>query len=795
MSNNHLQKTVIPSEEMLSRYESAKYLMQFKFRGSKTIPNALLFPIWIDETDCFWYERQLKNGKEFRLVNARTANNIPAFNHESLASALAEAVSQPVDAYDLPINNLNGQVTITIEMKLDPLVLRFTAFDKRWEFIDESTSLKEVEQTPVNWLVSPDGRQLVFTRDYNLWLLDVNTNEERALTFDGEAFYQYAIPGSVFGNDAFISLLGPQAQWSPDSKRLFTVQLNQRQVKTIGAVDHVPRDGSLRPQTTQRKLAFPGDPHVECYRLLSIDIETGAIQDASYGRVPTTYGGSGGFFENSLGWWSTDSKQAYFVDVDRYYKYVRVVVFDTDTGATKILFEETSTTRIDLTMGAFDQAHFIPLAQSNEILWYSDRSGWAHYYLYDLTTGQLKNTVTSGEWLVRDIIHFDAKRRELFVTTSGREKTTDTDQQRDPYYRDLIRVNIDTGEITTLVSSDHEYITLSSKDVMQMLNGYAGISSGVSPSGEYAVVTRSRVDEIPQSYLLDRDGKNIMDIELADVSALPKNWQWPEPVKMRAADGKTDIYGVIYKPSYFSPSESYPVIDQSFIAYPYPIAAKGSFAASFALGAMYFEAAALAELGFIVVQIDGRGSRYRGKKFREESYGWVHSASDIDDHVAGIKQLAERFPYIDLERVGISGLSMGGNGVLEGLLKHPDFYKVGTAGQLYDTRIMGANQGDFDEGAKPNVNEKYPEELVDNLKGKMLLMVGLQDYVPPAVTFRIVEALQRANKDFDLIVEPNWGYTSSVYQTRRAWDHLVQYLQGEQPPKEFDLASPVLQGS
>lgn len=171
----------------------------------------------------------------------------------------------------------------------------------------------------------------------------------------------------------------------------------------------------------------------------------------------------------------------------------------------------------------------------------------------------------------------------------------------------------------------------------------------------------------------------------------------------------------------------------------------------------------------------------------DESYGWMNTVSHIDDHVAGIKQLAERFPYMDLERVGICGLNMGGNGVLEGLLKHPDFYKVGAAAQLYDSRIMGANWGDFNEGAEPNPDEKNPEELVNNLKGKMLLMVGLQDYVPAAVTFRLVEALQKANKDFDLVVDPNWGYSASPYQIRKAWDYLVTHLQGEQPPKEFKL--------
>ena len=460
--------------------------------------------------------------------------------------------------------------------------------------------------------------------------------------------------------------------------------------------------------------------------------------------------------------------------------------FDTHTGVTKILFEEASATRIDFLAGVCDQTHFLPLPDTNELLWYSDRSGWSHYYLYDLKTGQLKNAITSGQWLVRGMVRFDAKRRELFVKTSGRAEEVD----KDPYYHDLMRVNIDTGKITTLASSDHDYITVSPQDFMQFLNGYVGTSNGVSPLGDYAVVTRSRVDQMPESVLLDRDGKKILDLEIPNRSSLPKNWQWPEPVKMKAADGKADIYGVIYRPSDFSADKSYPVIDQSFIGYILPVAAKGAFGSSksSSLGVMFCEAAALAELGFIVVQIDGRGSRYRGKAFMDESYGWMNAISHIDDHVAGIKQLAEEHPYMDLKRVGICGFNMGGNGVLEGLLKHSDFYKVGAAAQLYDSRIMGANWGDFNEGAEPSPDEKYPEELVNKLKGKMLLMVGLQDYVPAAVTFRLVEALQKANKDFDLVVEPNWGYSASPYQIRRAWDYLVQHLKGEQPPTEFNLA-------
>ena len=781
----------VPAKEILNRYKKAQAMMQgtLKFGTGNIVPNALLFPVWIEGTNCFWYEQQLKGGTIFRLVNADAGSNEPAFDHNALAEALSQAVGEQVDAVNLPINFRNIISPVDMTISLEPLTLSFTAFNKRWKFIDESASLTLIEQIPRNWLISPDGRHAAFSRDYNIWVKDLHTHQERALTIDGEQYYQYAIPGSVHGNDGMTSILGLQAQWSPDSKRLFTVQLDQRQVKTVGVVHHVPSDGSLRPQTTFHKLAFPGDEQIEAYRLLSIEVETGSVQGADYARVPATYGGSGGFFENAFGWWNIDSRHAYFIDVDRYYKYARVVTFDTLTGATKTLFEERSVTRVSLSSGPFDLVGFTPLPETHEIVWYSDRSGWPHLYLYDLVTGQLKHAITSGKWAVRDIIFFDAKRRELFITTSGR--VDNSQQSKDPYYRDLVRVNIDTGQIATLVSSDDEYITVSPRDIMQTLNGYAGVSSGVSPLGDYAVTTRSRADKIPKSYLISRNGEKILDLETADISGLPESWRWPEPVKMKAADGKTDIYGVIYRPSDFSADKSYPVIDQSFIAYPYPIAAKGAFENNMALGSAYFEAASLAELGFIVVQIDGRGSRFRGKKFWDESYGWMSASSNIDDHVSGIKQLAERFPYMDLERVGISGLNMGGNGVLEGLLKHPDFYKVGTVGQLYDARIMGANWGDFNEGIDINPDEKHPEDLVSNLRGKLLLMVGLEDYVPAAATFRLVAALYKSNKDFDLIVDPNWGYSANQYQIRRAWDYLVRHLMGEQPPEEFNLAGTI----
>ena len=775
---------VVNDDETLACYERAQQFHKGMF-GKDVARNTTLFPVWITNSNSFWYERELKVGKEFRLVDSNNGTNKTAFNHQVLAKALAEVTGEKVDANNLPINIPNGMPEYIMKITLDPIVVNFLAFERRWEFNNDSQSLIEVERIPNNWVVSPDRSQAAFRRDYNIWVRNLETGEERSLTTDGEEFYQYGIPGSIWGNDAYMTALALQAQWSPDGKRLFTLQNDQRQVKTVGEIQHVPLDGSLRPTTRQRKLAFPEDTDVEMYRLLVIDVETANSKEADYEKISTTMGARGGFFFNSLGWWSADSRRAYFVDVDRYYKYARVVEFDTYTGATKMLFEETSITRLDLLMHPLGYVRILPLLATEELLWCSERSGWAHCYLYDLETGKLKTTVTSGEWVVREIIHFDKKRRELFLSTSGRAA------DRDPYYCDLVRVNIDTGELITVVASDHEYAIQSPIGYAQSFKGYAGLSSGVSPSGDYAVVTRSRVDEIAESYLLDRTGKKILDLEIADYS-LPKGWHWPEPVKMKAKDGQTDIYGVIYRPSNFSSDRSYPVIDQSYIGHIASAVARSSFRTG--VEASYAEAASLAELGFIVVQIDGRGGLFRSKAFQNESYAWKDIGCNVDDHVVGIQQLAERYPYMDLDRVGIFG-SFGGTGALRGLLHHPDFFKVGVAGQILDFRVMGANMGDMYEGPSSNPKKKHLEDLVENLTGKLLITVGLLDYVPPAASLRIVEALQRANKDFDLIVEPCGGYYVTSYQLRRAWDYLVCHLQGNQPPKCFrlgPLSSPII---
>ena len=318
-------------------------------------------------------------------------------------------------------------------------------------------------------------------------------------------------------------------------------------------------------------------------------------------------------------------------------------------------------------------------------------------------------------------------------------------------------------------------------------------SSGISSRGDYLVITRSRVDKPPVHELLDRNGQKLMGIEASDIENLPQDWTWPEPVEILAADGITPLYGVLYRPSNFSPDKKYPVINHTCAGAWQSMVPKGSFHSSRSVytDMHYFHGAALAELGFIVLQLDSRGTPLRGKSFQDESYGWAPSACNKDDHVGAIKQLAQRYPSMDLDRVGSFSL-----GYLSGLihfLECQDIYKVHVQTRILDERFLASTIcGDKWEGCNGPSNDKKPaEDLVKNLKGKLLLMHAMNDsqagtYIP-AATLRVADALQKANKDFDMLMVPGANSSYEKYVTRKTFDYLVKHLLGEEPPKEFDL--------
>ena len=504
-------------------------------------------------------------------------------------------------------------------------------------------------------------------------------------------------------------------------------------------------------------------------RLLSIDITTGAIVEADYPALAHDANYGQCFFKGGLrskGWWSANNKTAYFVDYQRGDKTRSVVAFNTDTGATKVLLTETTNTVFKIqTVGQFK-----PLPATDELLWLSDIDGWVHLYLYDLATGKLKRQLTEGEWVVRDMLYVDAIKREAVIAVCARTA------QRDPYYRELIKVHLDTGALTVIASSNHDYNNTS-----------------VSPTGHYLVTTRSRIDDTPVSVVFDcHNNEEIMPLETADISALPEGYQWPEPVKMMAADGKTAIYGAIYRPSHFDSAKRYPVLEHTFYCNTDDISTpKGAFSNSVFDGAMAQQIQSLAELGMIVVTIDGRGGIHRSKAFADHSYGWAPSVSDIDDRVAGLKQLAERYPAMDLTRVGITGWR-GATQALYALLEYPDFYKVAVLPEMHDTRLIQYPAVSSMEPPQADSSQdlRHYKHHLHKLKGKLLIRHGMIDiFNTVGGSFRLIHELEKANKDFEMLIMPKQEVFPSDYTLRRTWDYLVKNLIGDEPPKEFSMDS------
>ena len=800
-------------QNISTRYERAQTILKGMMPG-RTVLNDAVFSHWIEDSTCFWYRRETQTGKEFRLVDAKAGINELAFDHQVLANALAEATGQNVNYRNLPIEGKDAGIT------LSPKIFTFTAFSKKWRFDDSGTLAQQSIELPeetedvddpvfagdaVNAirtskqpLHSPDGRQAIFTRNHNLWIRNTTTGEENELTIDGTKEYRYAV-------DLFEAECVPQAIWSPDSRYVFTTCLDTQNVRSTSFPAYVPIDGGTHQMVSSSKFAFAGDDNIECYRLVLIDIEKRTVRAINYPPLPfITYGDPPiGFFSANLGWWSSDSQRAFFVDVARGAKAVRVMALDVDTGETHSIIEETSETFVKLKHSIYDKPMFRLLPDTDELIWFSERSGWGHLYLYDLKTGELKNSITGsesknkegrpstnkGEWLVRDILHYSADQRELLIQTAAR------DININPYYRDICKINIDTGEITTLASGNADYSVYTPSTLILMEFEPLGVDrfhiNGVSPDGKYIVATHSRVDTVPVSILIDRDGREILELETADVSALPDYWQWPEPVKLKSADSTTDIYGVVFHPIGYSPDKHYPVLEYCSAGRMISTLPQGSFFNTPQGGIDYLLMAALAALGFVVIQIEGRGLPLRNKAFQDHHYGDFAYASDYQDRMSGIRQLAKLYPHMNLEHIGITGIE-GAPNTAYGPIKHSEFYKVGVVHHVYDPRFTPALLGEMYDGTEDPrriSNMTFPEDFADSFNGKLLLICRMLSFSTPAGPFRLAEALQKANKNFDMLCLPSSPYPFSTYNLRCEWDYLVKHLQGVEPPKDFPLTT------
>ena len=467
--------------------------------------------------------------------------------------------------------------------------------------------------------------------------------------------------------------------------------------------------------------------------------------------------------------WSADGRRFAFVSTSRDHKRENLRVADAATGAIIEVLEEKTSTYFESGIGGTNWK-FLP--ETNEFIWYSQKSDWGHLYLYDLATGKLKNQITTGDWNVTQVVKWDERNRVIYFFGVGREKG------QNPYFVHYYRVGFDGKNLISLTPDDGTHAVVQ------------------SPSGRYLVDTYSKPDAPPVATLRDDSGKLILKLETADISKLvATGWKPPKSSVLKARDGVTDIYGLMFKPTNLVPGRKYPIINN---IYPGPQTGSiGSWAFSPARGDLQ----ALAELGFVVVQINGMGTPWRSKKF-QDAYFADMGDNTLPDQVTAMKQLAQKYPWIDIDRAGVFGHSGGGFATADAMFRYPDFFKVGIAesgnhdNREYEDDWAEKYQGLLVKNAdgSTNYDGQANQLLAKNLKGHLLLAHGTMDNnVPPYNTLLVVDALIKANKDFDLLMLPNQahGYgAESNYMTRRRWDYFVRYLLGATPPKEYELRPP-----
>jgi dipeptidyl aminopeptidase/acylaminoacyl peptidase len=467
--------------------------------------------------------------------------------------------------------------------------------------------------------------------------------------------------------------------------------------------------------------------------------------------------------------WSPDGSNFAFVSTSRDHKREQVRLADARTGAIRDVFEETVPTFYESGNGRINW-HY--LAESHEVIWFSERDNWGQLYLYDFETGGLKHQITHGEGNVTQLMRVDPKNRMLYFLGVGREKG------RDPYFIHLYRIGFDGKNLALLTpeNANHEV--------------------SLSPSGRFFVDSYSKPDVPPVAVLRDADGRLVTALEKADISRLlATGWKPPVPFTVKARDGVTELYGLMFKPSVFDASRKYPIVNH---IYPGPqTGSVGSRSFSVARG----DCQSLAELGFIVVEIDGMGTPWRSKKFHEAYFGNMGD-NTLPDQVTGMKQLAQRFSWIDIDRAGIYGHSGGGYATADAMFRYPDFFKVGIseAGN-HDNRVYEDDWGEKWQGlltrkdGTTNYDDQANQNIAKNLKGHLLLAHGTMDNnVPPTNTLLVVNELIKANKDFDLIMLPNrgHGFGNEPYMVRRRWDYFVRYLLGAAPPRGYELHPPAV---
>lgn len=736
------------------RVTAEDYARAERFLAEHTEPLVLradVGPTWLEDGR-FWYTNRIEGGTEYVMVDPDGPSRERAFDHARLADALTAASEQEHDPLDLSIE--------VFEPDGDDALIRV----ERGLSYQCDLSAYRCEVTGArarpgrDEVVSPDGRRVAFIRDHDLWVRELDTDEETRLTADGVEDFGYAT-----NNAGWTRSDRPVLEWSPDSRKIATFRHDARGVGRMYVIS--PEVG--HPELDAWRYPLPEDSVVfrihrividldrpEGDRVVPLDMEPDLHRSTVCDHVYC-----GGTFADID--WSSDSERFAFVSTSRDHKRAQVRMADATTGEVRYLFEEVEETFFE------SGGNWRYLSDSNEVLWFSQRDDWGHLYLYDAETGSLVRQVTDGAWNVHEILDVDEDRREVTFVGNGREPG-------DPYFEYLYRVGLDDARVRLLTPDSAHHVV------------------SRAPTGEYFVDEASTPVEPPRTVLRDREGRALLTLEEADISALrAAGWQPPTPFTVQARDGETDLHGLLFRPTDFDETRSYPVIN-----YLYPGPQSGS-VGSRSFRASHRDLQSLAELGFVVVELDAMGTPGRSKSFHEAYYGNMGD-NGLPDQVGGIRQLAERHPWMDIERVGIFGHSGGGYAAAGGIFRYPDFYDVAVAqAGNHDNRAYEDAWGEKWQGLlreNPDGTTTYDNQAnqlqAENLEGKLLIAHGTADTnVPVSNTLFVVDALIEANKDFDMLLLPDrgHGFGNEPYMMRRRWDYFVEHLLGAETPEQYEF--------
>ncbi|MBL0739828.1 S9 family peptidase [Chryseolinea lacunae] len=691
---------------------------------------------WIAGSHTFWYKNNTRTGKEFMLVDAEKNSQRKAFDHARMAQALSAKLRKPMRAQDLPLQD--------VEFAKDHKSIKFTIDSARIscllpacqcaveKVIPESkpesywgNAFDEGSSHPQK---SADSLWLAFVKEHNVFIQSRKTKETFQLSYDGNS------------GDFYSSYI----TWSPDSKKLVAYKVTRGQTRVMYMIESSPTD-QLQPKLQQREYLKPGDalPHKQPQLFLIDSKKHVPISDELFAQ------------QFSLGdvRWNKDSRFFTFEFNERGHQTYRILKVDATTGGVSIVVDEKSETFIDYSGKRYRH----DLSESNQILWASERSGWNHLYLYDVATGKPVNPVTSGEWVVREVVHVDEAKRQVIFAASG------LDKDQDPYLVQYCVVNLDGTGFRRLTTSNTNHVASFSDDHL------------------YFVDHASRVDLAPISSVIETaTGKTRMEIQKADLTdLLGAGWRMPEVFSAKGRDGKTDIWGIIIRPSKIDENRKYPVIEMIY-------AGPQSFYVGKSFTERYNSMSALAELGFIVVQLDGMGTSWRSKAFHDVCWKNLKDAG-FADRIAWIKAAGEKYRYVDTENMGLFGGSAGGQNAAGGVIFHPEFYKAAVAScGCHDNRMdkMWWNEQWMGYPIGPHYAESSNVVNAPKLGGNLLLIVGeLDDNVDPASTYQLANALIKAGKDFELITVPGMGHSGGgEYGERKRRDFFVRTLLHREPP-------------